>query len=35
MKEAGGVGDIKFMSFNIKIHFAWFIQFRHFSSRFL
>ena len=26
MKEAGGVGDIRFLSFNIRIQFACFIQ---------
>ena len=34
MKEAEGLGEIRFMSFNIRIHFACFIQLRHFSSRF-
>ena len=32
MKGAGGVGDIKFMQFNMRIQFA---QFRNFSSQLL
>ena len=35
MNGAGKVGDVEFIKFKMRLHLAWFSQFRQFCSRFL